>query len=142
VTKRTKGPALTEEHIVQLPAGQKLDNLIAQAFMGWTRDSTGLWKKRSRNTGYADHGRGSSGLEEWRPSTNLLHAFVVLEHVKQRGGIAHLSTERQGRKKWSAMVGIHKYPGSSFHVWADREADTAPLAVCHAVLVALSRRVG
>lgn len=90
-----------------MPAGPELDRLVAERVMGWG-PCTGV------------------DLEQWHPSTDIAHAWEVVERV--RGGIG-FSIQRCEMLGWLCW-----FRSASDNV---ARADTAPLAICRAALLAL-----
>lgn len=94
--------------MTDLPAGPKLDRLIAEKVMGWTvtgapslgecRKGQWFWNKMSRvflrEGDYGD-------CEIWSPSTNIVHAWVVVEKMQENKYKFCLSNENEAN--WSAL---------------------------------------
>lgn len=117
-------------NIDELPAGPELDDLVATRVMGWKRETKdfdgGSWTRWNRP--------GESGTwhpanpvlrgEDWfSPSTNIAHAFEVVEKIRDR---FHVHLEANGTSGWHCVLNGD---------WTT--ADTLPLAISRAALKAV-----
>lgn len=128
--------------IDDMQAGAEMDLLVAQKVMGWDPENEG--NNSDLNPYFFDNGKwwaGTTAREEhavyWSPSTNIAHAWEVVERLRPLGEpcVYILAPEdREVFGTWGAMV--------SDEVTADAIGGigygaTAPLAICRAALYAL-----
>lgn len=108
-----------------LPAGPELDRLIAEKVMGWTFEAElgNYWLEDGTDVCRVLIG----GHEYWRPSTNIAHAWEVVEHLRP-DKIIRLSDDVD---RWVAFFVFAGWRGQF-------NAPTAPLAICRAALAAVS----
>ncbi len=103
--------------MTEYQAGQALDQLIAEKVMGWTiREMPCPWNE------YCKEGQPVRGYSHWAPSTNIEHAFEVVERMK---GLCdgEISMGLNGGDRWVVKF----YP--------DIEVNASlPLAICIAAL--------
>ncbi len=113
--------------IYAMPAGGEMDCLIAEKVMGWWLEAhmcnppipvaymnpkDRAWYRKA---------------EDWAPSTNIAHAWEVVERMIVLGKMFSMGSHGHDNEDWSAIFGsIGGY------------ADTAPLAICRAALKAVS----
>lgn len=106
------------EAIDAIPAGPEIDRLVAERVMRWIPSEDPRW--------WADsHPRDCIALRSWSPSTNIAHAWQVMEVLIDQGRAPDLHVRRDvdpWRRLWLA--------GSA-------RADTAPLVICRAGLIAV-----
>lgn len=126
---------MTEQEIDAMEAGRELDALVAEKIMGW-KVVDGWW----------DMGDGRSWpVEDWcddyerviqeafRPSTDMSAAWYAIERVEATGKWASSvnAVRDQSPNKWCTEF----WPTDN---WSPRVissyAETAPLAICRAVL--------
>src|SRR4051812_17548037 len=107
----------------ELPAGRKLDALIAAKVMGWDvrGPDDGPWVALAENGRHATH-------ETFRPSTDIAAAWEVVEHFANYKWLAQSASGRWGTgpMMWECAFASP----ASFQV----VAETAPLAICRAAL--------
>ena len=133
-----------------LPAGPELDRLIAEKVMGW--DSypalTGMASARRAilNGIPVMEAHPSCGTVEFHPSTNIAHAWEVIESPKFTDPDGYRRTYfsiDENALGWDVEV-LHK----GDEIEGERpiyrrvraQADTAPLAICHAALLAVEHK--
>ena len=110
-----------------LPAGPGLDRLVAEKVMGFVSEDyvpPGRWHCRP------------DGREEWfQPSTNIAHAWEVVERLDAQGWdvVVINCTGCHGEAgRWAADIVNDEHGAIGVH------ADTAPLAICLAALAAVA----
>lgn len=114
---------LTKEQILNMPAGREIDALIAERVMGWTRSHRG-----ARGTQFYDVPgwgvRSEGAIPDF--STKIAAAWLVVEKMTERDdGDCGLITTVRG---WSCEFGAASMKYAN--------AETAPLAICRAALLA------
>lgn len=134
---------MTRDKILNMPTGQQMDELVAEHVMKWHKvDEHGFlhWKGSNgqymcgvgRYDGYED-GEDFHTLN-WHPSESMLWAWQVVEKV----GIGYLlqvdDEQDSNKKSWVAMC---HHVGYSMNINVKAEADTPPLAICRASLLAV-----
>ncbi len=107
-------------HVDNAPAGPELDRFIAERVM----------LNRVSPDGSVTT-KGCIGTGAWSPSTNLAHAWEVVEKLEASGWLLNLYS--QGGC-WSAWIEKSAHETSGRVV-----ADTAPLAICRAAAKAVIR---
>mgnify|MGYP001561309207 CR=1 FL=1 len=116
-------------NIDTMQAGPEMDALVATKVMGWSRDSwaeTEGWEAGVRFTGHWKE--APTALQfAFRPSTNIAHAFEVMEKV---GGM----TLTQYGDRWACAA--EREP--MLEMMDMRYGETAPLAICRAALAAVT----
>jgi hypothetical protein len=136
-----------------MPAGPELDRLIAAKVMGWTlyhytKSRPGHWEWitappcadvpiRIACGSVRGYFTEADALSDFAPSTNIAHAFEVVEHLQMgfKGKRQlYLQTDGYGSEKW--MASWHR--PEEYVTMAENEADTAPLAICRAALKAVA----
>lgn len=116
-----------------LTAGPELDRLIGEKVMGWAcKDAYGcdglVWFDASGSE-LIDYGPTAYG---WSPSTNIAHAWEVVERVRlQDYGSLELWWDA-GAEWWCALFRFKSETPEML------TADTAPLAICRAALKAIA----
>lgn len=113
-------------NIDDMPAGPEMDRLVAERVMGWEPKPprwNGWWY-------YEDH-RPDEDSKCFQPSTNIAHAWEVVDRMKIRGDDVCLDFYRS-HDQWQVSTNAPKGRGSC------ASADTAPLAICRAALKAVS----
>lgn len=134
-----------------MPAGRELDALVAEKVMGWYRVGT-MWCQ-----GANSYAAPAEDLEienppktkPWSPSTDIAAAWEVVEKIKavdlrSKTGIDFpdecmtVAWDRS-TKEWAA--GFHAIDGydAGWVAGTRATADTAPLAICRAALVSVSK---
>ena len=98
-------------NIDEMPAGTEMDRCVAEKVMGWDPSE---WHQ-------------GQDCRRWKPSNDIAHAWEVVEKIRDRYAVSlHAGILPSGFTPYAAMVkGIKSY------------ADTAPLAICRAVLKAV-----
>ena len=117
---------------------REIDRQIAEKVMGWTLDDVSLWQDESdRWTHYMQHPPHAAYRncvnKYWRPSTNIAHAFELVEKMKGLEWIFEIGTISL-KAEWYAefQKGI-EYP---FGV----HSDTPTMAICLAALKTLEQK--
>ena len=108
-----------------------IDRQIAEKVMGWYQTISGTWHP------------SNYWVQDFTPSTNIAHAWQVVEKLVKEGAAPALINDDNGH--WAlAMDGMQEIPSdelvdmwTSFLVTKDLWADTAPLAICKAALEAI-----
>jgi hypothetical protein len=124
--------------VSEMPAGRELDALVAEKVMGWTlcdRVAMG-WGDgppvfATGEDPYDDTARPSR--QDWRPSEDIAAAWEVVENWRNRcngEGVVLLSWHSE---EWVCELGIWGVESGFRHA----PADTAPLAICRAALLAV-----
>lgn len=104
--------------IDQMQAGQELNDRIATGVMWWTLDpGEGGWHTPA----------GFRPVSEFDPSTNIAHAWEVVEKMAVDGFIPRIGNHGAGH--WWVTVQFQQ--GAIQHT---ASANTAPLAICRAAL--------
>jgi hypothetical protein len=121
----------------ELPAGPELDRLVAEMVMGWQwgknridagMDAFGDWREAHEVEGPIRN-PGGYFVRHWSPSTDIAHAWEVVERMSELGNpLRHLSDGRSRIGYFFARFG-----DSTEGNWP---AETAPLAICRAAIVA------
>lgn len=118
---------------LEIPAGPDLDRLVAERVMGFTdiRKMNGCdWYSATRE-GRADRVLvGSDSARGFAPSTDIAHAWEVVERMEQRR--LELGLWRYLDAYWEAEFVVTEREPSG-----EAKADTAPLAICLAALKAV-----
>lgn len=127
--------------IADIPAGPDLDRLVAEKVMGWKWGPTGAdysgWQGSKQYPNGMWNRKNDACRGHWSPSTDIAHAWEVVEHMEQNGGlIANMYSQRGC---WS--VGIEPLPESRYIEVFREVAETAPLAICRAALLAVGCEV-
>lgn len=125
---------MTREEILSLPAGRELDALVAKRVMRWTWASE--WYEK--------------GIPDWLPhySSEIAAAWEIVEKLVERGWYFEIRTPSRVYKTvditWHSRIrdAEHgtwdRYGGDSDGVIGDDlRAETLPLAVCRAALLAV-----
>lgn len=114
----------------QLPAGPEVDRLVAEGPMRWTRKSVILVNDEEETEHYETGGpRGAFGesnlrsVDDFNPSTNIAHAWEVVEKMTAMGEFVGVMWNGQ---QWECALNK-----------VMRKADAAPMAICLAALAAL-----
>lgn len=136
---------MTREEILSLPAGRELDVLVAEKVMGW-RCTIGETSHKGRVIAWPFPDR--SGIE-FEPSTDIAAAWLVVEHIRGWKPLCRrdpcdyfaIDSPQVGNDypdppgAW--CVGWHDYAGGERISSVEAKADTAPLAICRAALLAV-----
>lgn len=120
-----------------MPAGPEMDRLVAEKVMGWTARDNRLsggylfgWAKPDGSWGAC----AISGSNAWSPSTDIASAWAVVEKAMASNGCASVqSTGFEWDRRFIARIQF----GTCFTTDRSALADTAPLAICRAALMAL-----
>jgi hypothetical protein len=117
-----RGGEMTREEILSMEAGRELDALVAVEVMGWHND---------HEVPYYDWVQESNEVihisKRWSPSSDIGAAWEVVEKMIANGW-------------WNTDIGfgsgivVSFDDGSTTH---QAKADTAPLAICRAALLAV-----
>jgi hypothetical protein len=135
--------------VAHLPAGPDIDALVAETVMGWKRDEP--WGPKAMLEAFGKIiGKPMLGPwkvgpgpldarfdEHWKPSTNIAHAFEVVEHLRAQGVKWEIADDYldEGLGSWFAMIESGGR-GLSPHRTIGPYADTVPLAICRVALLA------
>ena len=123
--------------------GPELDALVAERVMGWKRLEDGIKKMDPKNKVvlYTDDEFGVLPScypgPRWSPSTNIAHAWEVVERFGPEWSVEIERWPHRGDKDWACrMVEFFKdKPGIKSQ--AGELAPTAPHAICLAALKAV-----
>lgn len=145
-------------NIDDMPAGPELDRLVAEKVMGWTAApesvaTCGAWPNCWT---VSKHGHIRNN---WFPSTNIDHAWEVVERIRGLSSFKPLLTsaefdalpdDQQEGGNWvypwvdvCALLDGDGFECSIYHgagteqTLGESHADTAPLAICRAALKAV-----
>jgi hypothetical protein len=130
------------QETLNMPAGREMDALIAREIFGMTIDRTfkGEWVV---NPSYYIGSLGESRARGWAPkpySTDIAAAWEVLEAVSKKYECATVVGREYpyGRMMYAAALvgGNLRYDNPYLRLSA--LADTAPLAICRAALIAVA----
>jgi hypothetical protein len=114
---------LTRDEILEMEAGEEIDKLVAEKVMGWYVSSYGLVDR--------EHKPGDVFLgdvcECWSPSFSISAAWEVVNKLKEQSDIVDVWHESW---EWHCDIG-------SYGDCQTVKADTAPLAICRAALLAV-----
>lgn len=123
----TKQRQLTREEILALPAGPELDELVTRRIMTLVWNGTG-YSLYCEITGITTDYIAAEALRPF--STDITAAWQVVATLDDRSH--SLSLRRySGKRTWLASFTAVKRP------LAEAEADTVPLALCRAALLAV-----
>ncbi len=129
---------MTKDEILRMEAGREMDALVATKVMGWEDDpEVPYWDARDVN------GQVIHVSRRWSPSTDIAAAWEVFEFLSKNSVEVAVSCNGVER----ATIG-HDSDGWSCSVWWFKDiesshaiegiyADTAPLAICKAALLAV-----
>jgi hypothetical protein len=126
---------MNRDEILAMPAGREMDALIAEKVMGWTLGEPHEihgWMMHGmvtvRDWVGSTNDAGITHIEKWSPSTDIAAAWEVVEKL----GDKFDELERgDGGEFWMCVV----YPDGFIPCVA--RAETAPLAICRAALLAM-----
>lgn len=118
---------MTREEVMQLVAGQGMDELVGSRVMGY------------RYSVVYNTLMGRSSGEPWSPSFNLVQAWRVVQRMQDLGYEVSMANrkDKKGRYRW----------GVDFYMMIDEaaldscysaDADTIELAICRAALLAVT----
>lgn len=120
-----------------MPAGPEMDRLVAEKVMGWAI------KRHYQPEGMIFHAREDDAIfvdgkmkwwaNAWSPSTNIAHAWGVVEKMRQLSWKAFQLSSHDEGQRWGAIF-------MSGGMEARKVADTAPLAICRASLIAMESK--
>ncbi len=114
----------TKEQLRTMPPGVDIDRLVAKFVMGWD------WQgNRAKIAKPPVDGWEQTCWFEFKPSTRIADAWMVVERIKSWEPNIDYIAERPG---W--VVFFDQMTGD----WS-AHADTAPLAICRAVLCAQAK---
>jgi hypothetical protein len=119
---------MTREEILAMPAGYKIDILIAEKIMGW-KD-----KISDHLVRYYETPNGEIFLKNdvSHYSTDISAAWQVVEKLKREGYPNPQLYTIDEDDLWHVAIRTHGDMG-----YDDTEAETAPLAICRAALLAI-----
>lgn len=121
-------------------AGAEMDARIATEVMGWHWELIRIDNRQQNPQVYGWRttvNKGNNYRLDWHPSTNIAHAWEVVELMKARGMVPSVDTEADGQ--WFVCWTAADAEGVS---GCGPYADTAPLAICRAALQALAPAPG
>ena len=143
---------MTRDEILNMQAGSGMDMLVAKWVMGYTivgEPGTDWyladgWKTMIDTVCFLREKFGATvaskaGFGHFHPSTDIAAAWEVVEKF------AHTSRNLKAREMQFSHFWINAYPdghwncslGQDNHPVIDAQADTAPLAICRAALLAV-----
>lgn len=121
---------MRKEEILNMPAGDEIDILVGENVMGWhkywdERIKCFLWHNKENKSATFVSG---SFFHDWSPSTDIEAAWEVVD----KAVYFELSQPQNYEdKSWYCAMALE---GTRTH---DAQADTAPLAICRAALLAV-----
>jgi hypothetical protein len=130
---------MTRDKILAIEAGTELDTLIAKKVMGWCKGRR-FWLPYPAydnlyGTGYTVPGYYDYDIPPFRPSTDITAAWEVVESA--RNDFSHpflMSVETRA----SCYVVLARWVDETGETtWVNASADSAPLAICRAALLAV-----
>jgi hypothetical protein len=145
LSRQESAGKMTRDEILNMPAGEEIDKLIAEKVMGWHiqeekggrnqwLDSDGHYQHMvSRYDGYED----AEDFETicWHPSESILWAWEVVEFLRRRFWSTNIVCW-DFSDKWVITCEHrtgHGEPKKTLYA----DAETAPLAICRAALLAV-----
>lgn len=123
---------LTRDEILNMPAGREMDALIAERVMGW--------EIHPHKTHYI-HNDGKTGYfvpcGEFQPSEDIAAAWQVVERMRYKNFYSQHTdlTLASENEEWWSWTFIDHNPLAGYSEKAT--AETAPLAICRAALLAV-----
>lgn len=118
--------------MTDLPAGPELDRLVAEKVMGWTSDC-GVWN--CHRQWHASHDILARTTDGWRPSTNIAHAWEVVEAKHPPHFVLQLQW-LDSIQLWECHWDFKRCFNGEATI--SSTAQTAPHAICLAALKAVS----
>lgn len=129
---------MTRDEIESMSAGEEMDNLVAEKFMGWHKDvdKSGFISWIDKD-GHYQHGVADDGYEDvedfhllkFHPSQSILWAWDIVEKLCNETGCDVIKVCKRDpellRGEWSCNF------GSGFEAFGE----TAPHAICRAALI-------
>jgi hypothetical protein len=142
---------MTRDEILNMPEGEEIDRLVAEKVMGWhiETDKQGWRSWRDKDGNYQNAVAPYDGYEDqedfhtikWHPSESILWAWEVVEKL---GGDKHrqwyLCTNFSSEFGNQIYAEIYEHMDESEIVICSATAETAPLAICRAALLAVTER--
>lgn len=115
--------------VQDMPAGPEMDRLVAEKVMGWKVSHLGRGRCETVNNS------GVTYIRYWVPSSEISSAWEVVEHMNRKTG--GFMVEDWGDKFFAGFgpadpAGVRRKVAT---------ADTAPLAICRAALIAVGAEV-
>lgn len=121
----------------EMTAGSELDRLVAELVMGWRIDTArDAWWGYER--GMVGNDRPTVHPSNWKPSTNIAHAWEVVEKMRERFSAVEVKSID---RTYACLIEENSGEVDEHYV-ASAEAPTAPLAVCRAALLATTSLKG
>lgn len=135
---------MTRDEILNMPAGREIDALIEENIFKsvscnnwaiqryypeeWIRINSSCEHERCHPLGFVP-----------RYSTDISAAWEVVEKFVEQDCKCHIYrygnwNKKDGKRCWQVFLGDNKY-----NLFPYAEADTAPLAICRAALLAISK---
>lgn len=121
---------MPSDNIAEIPAGRELDAVVAEQVCGWTGV---YWLDRETPVG--SH-KPAPAQRVSNYSTDIAAAWLVVERMRLQGW--HYSIDSHGAVTGNTSCGFTRGTGVDQPMEAfGAEADTAPLAICRAALLAV-----
>ena len=116
---------LTRQDVLNMPSGEEIRDLAATLVMGWNKQGNWWVKNRLMHT-----------VSNWTPDVNILNAFWIIETFDRKHWDISISsfTDNDG-EVWEVSFFEYFEDGVGRHGKA--EAETAPLAITRAAIIAL-----
>lgn len=111
----------------ELDAGPEMDRLCVEKVMGWQKEKWDRNGNRSSGVLWSTE-EGARHPAAFCPSTNIAHAWEVVERMRQRSLFANVMQRQE-----VAHCTFEDYDGLEVSRW---KAKTAPLAICKAAIKA------
>lgn len=124
---------LTREQIQSMPAGRELDELVKKYVMGWEKvENNNLTEPLTDWYETKDGIRYNVTSKAWtfNPSREIKATWEVVEKLHETGG-CDIGCYGKGEYKWFSVETHSPKWGS-----VKQTAETAPLAICKAALLA------
>ena len=120
---------MNRKEILEMPAGREMDALIAEKVIGWRIDELTAYSPSGSSC--ARHPKGDWWLNYY--STNMDAAWEIVEKFVSKGYGVHVYrhgdwNDKNGKRYWQSYMDF-RFPIV--------DADTAPLAICRAALLAV-----
>jgi hypothetical protein len=134
IPEEMEGKKLTREQIMSMEPGRELDALVAEKVMGWIKYiqlDVSWWS----DSDYLNDDGIDLMVCDFKPSTNLQQAFEVVEKMRERGWYEIRISILQD------VVAISMWQDDNT-CRIEAEAETIPLAICRASLLAIIEEGG
>ncbi len=122
---------MTRDEVLSMPAGREMDALVAEKVMGWNLSlSKDIWCK---------DGECLRDTDDWSPSIDIAAAWELVEkfahnhrnNLAVEMGFSHFSLVAYPGGEWFCSLGLNDCVAHS------AKAETAPLVICRASLIAI-----